>query len=89
MTKVSLPLAIVTGAARGIGANIADRLCAAGYAVALWDFDAEGAASRARELTAAGRQAISARCDVADPAQVAAATEAARKCCIDALPEDP
>ena len=77
MTKVSSPLAIVTGAARGIGANIAERLCAAGYAVALWDFDGEGAAARAHELTASGHRAIAARCDVADAAHVEAATTAA------------
>jgi NAD(P)-dependent dehydrogenase (short-subunit alcohol dehydrogenase family) len=77
MSQDQSPLAIVTGAARGIGANIAERLSAAGYAVALWDFDGEGAQARAVELAAAGRQAIAARCDVADAAQVEAATKAA------------
>lgn len=77
MSQDQSPLAIVTGAARGIGANIAERLSASGYAVALWDFDGEGAQARAVELTAAGRRAIAARCDVADAAQVEAATKAA------------
>ena len=77
MSQDQSPLAIVTGAARGIGANIAERLSAAGYAVALWDFDGEGAQARAVELAAAGRRAIAARCDVADAAQVEAATKAA------------
>ena len=77
MSQDQSPLAIVTGAARGIGANIAERLSAVGYAVALWDFDGEGAQARAVELTAAGRRAIAARCDVADAAQVEAATKAA------------
>ena len=77
MSQDQSPLAIVTGAARGIGANIAKRLSAAGYAVALWDFDGEGAQARAVELAAAGRRAIAARCDVADAAQVEAATKAA------------
>ena len=71
------PLAIVTGAARGIGAAIVDRLVAAGYAVAVWDFDGEGVAAKARELVAAGRQAVSARVDVADATQVEAAAKAA------------
>lgn len=77
MAQDTSPLAIVTGAARGIGANIAERLSAAGYAVALWDFDGEGAQAQADRLTAAGRRAIAARCDVADAAQVEAAAKAA------------
>jgi NAD(P)-dependent dehydrogenase (short-subunit alcohol dehydrogenase family) len=77
MIQDKSPLAIVTGAARGIGANIAERLSSAGYAVALWDFDGDGAEARAAELRAMGRQATSARCDVADAAQVEAATQAA------------
>ena len=77
MTTANPPLAIVTGAGRGIGANIAERLCAAGYAVALWDFDGEGAKARAGELTAAGGKAFSARVDVADATLVETATTAA------------
>lgn len=77
MTEDNQPLAIVTGAARGIGAAIASRLSDAGYAVALWDFDGDGAQARAAEFVAAGRRAIAARCDVADEAQVEAATKAA------------
>lgn len=71
------PLAIVTGAARGIGASIAVRLASAGYAVALWDFDAAGAELQAKALVAAGRKAIAARVDVADAVAVEAATQAA------------
>ena len=77
MTEASKPLAIVTGAARGIGACIAERLAKAGYAVALWDFDGDGAAATARALKEAGYATTSAKCDVADAANVEAATAAA------------
>lgn len=66
-------LAIVTGAARGIGAAIAERLSDAGYSVAIWDFDGQGAADRAAEFVASGRRAIAAQVDVADESQVEAA----------------
>lgn len=72
------PLAIVTGAARGIGAAIAQRLSDAGYAVALWDFNGKEAASTAAQMAAAGRQVISARVDVADEALVESATRDAQ-----------
>lgn len=71
------PLAVVTGAARGIGAAIAQRLSDAGYAVAIWDFNGDGAAAKAAELAAAGRHAIAAQIDVANESQVEAATQAA------------
>ena len=77
MSPQTRPLAIVTGAARGIGADIARRLAEAGYAVALWDFDGEGAAATAASLKAVGHDAIAARCDVVSEADVEAATRAA------------
>jgi NAD(P)-dependent dehydrogenase (short-subunit alcohol dehydrogenase family) len=70
-------LAIVTGAGRGIGAAIAQRLSDAGYAVAIWDFDGAGAETEAARLRASGRQAIAAKVDVADEAMVEAACGAA------------
>jgi NAD(P)-dependent dehydrogenase (short-subunit alcohol dehydrogenase family) len=71
------PLAIVTGAARGIGAAIAQALSDAGYAVAIWDFNGDGAAATAADLTASGRRAISAQVDVAEESQVEDAAAAA------------
>jgi glucose 1-dehydrogenase len=75
--NIEAQLAVVTGAARGIGAAIAQRLSSAGYAVAIWDFNGDGAAATAAELTASGRRAVSAQVDVADESQVKAATQAA------------
>lgn len=77
MSTPAAPLAIVTGAARGIGAAIAERLAAAGYAIAVWDWDGGGAEARAKALSAGGAKAIAAKCDVADAASVEAATKAA------------
>jgi 3-oxoacyl-[acyl-carrier protein] reductase len=64
-------VAIVTGAARGIGAGIAARLAADGIAVALFDLDP--ADTGAQAVRAAGGRALAARVDVADGDQVAAA----------------
>jgi 2-dehydro-3-deoxy-L-rhamnonate dehydrogenase (NAD+) len=47
-------VAVVTGAARGIGLAIADRLLASGAAVALWDFDDRQLAETAPALQTRG-----------------------------------
>lgn len=65
--------AIVTGAARGIGAGIARRLAGDGRAVALLDLDGEGAERVAAELRAGGARAMGLAADVSDEASVAAA----------------
>ncbi len=62
-------VAVITGAARGIGREIAARFLDAGHRVALLDVD--GATLR---RTAGGMSgALAIECDVADPAQVASA----------------
>lgn len=66
-------VAIVTGAARGIGAATAKRLASDGFAVAVLDLDEESAAKTAAEITADGRRAIAVGADVADAAAVSAA----------------
>jgi 3-oxoacyl-[acyl-carrier protein] reductase len=58
--------AIVTGAARGLGLDIARRLLRDGMAVAMVDID-EGVADAASRL---GSHAIAIVCDVRDPGQV-------------------
>lgn len=65
--------ALVTGAARGIGAATAARLADDGFAVAVVDLDADAAVLAAGQINAAGGTAIGIGCDVADEAQVAAA----------------
>src|ERR1700690_723998 len=59
-------VAVVTGAASGIGLSVAQRLAADGIAVALLDRDGTGAAAAAEELSSQGSKAISWDVDVGD-----------------------
>ncbi|MGH4031679.1 SDR family NAD(P)-dependent oxidoreductase [Actinomycetota bacterium Odt1-20B] len=68
--------AFVTGAASGIGREVARRLAAAQAAVVVADFDERGAQDVARELTASGARALAVRVDVTDPESVRRAVEA-------------
>jgi 3-oxoacyl-[acyl-carrier protein] reductase len=68
--------AIVTGAARGIGRAIAERLATDGYAVVIADRDAAAAEQTAAELRQAGQRALAVQVDVADRASVGAMVSA-------------
>lgn len=57
-------VALVSGAARGLGEQVARRLHAAGYKVAVADIDEAGAAAVARSLDAEGQTATALRLDV-------------------------
>lgn len=65
-------VALVTGAASGIGLATAKAFAEAGAAVALVDMNGEAARAVAEQLNAAGHKAIAIQCDVADIAQVEA-----------------
>ena len=71
MSKV----AIVTGAARGIGAATAQRLAQDGFAVAVLDLKADDCADTVSAIEAAGGKALAVGADVSDAEQVQAAVD--------------
>lgn len=75
---VSGRVAIVTGAAGGIGSAIAQALAAAGVAVAALDRDGGAADALAAALRAQGAKAMGIACDIAEEATVHRAFAAAR-----------
>jgi len=68
-------IAIVTGAARGIGAATAIRLARDGHAVAVLDLEEAWCAETVSAITSAGGRAIAVGVDVSSPEQVEAAVE--------------
>ncbi|MFC4950543.1 SDR family NAD(P)-dependent oxidoreductase [Pseudonocardia sp. GCM10023141] len=71
-------VALVTGAAGGIGAGVAARFAAAGAAVVVgYRTGAERAAAAVDRIVAAGGRAVSAAADVTDPAACAALMDVA------------
>jgi 3-oxoacyl-[acyl-carrier protein] reductase len=68
-------VAVVTGAAHGIGREIARAAARHGAAVAAWDVEAEPLEALTQELHAAGGRALAVTVDVTDVEQVGAAME--------------
>ncbi|MFF1869197.1 3-oxoacyl-ACP reductase FabG [Streptomyces sp. CB03911] len=68
-------VAVVTGAARGIGAATALRLAADGYAVAVVDLEEAAGKDTVDKIVAAGGRALAVGADVSDAEQVQAAVD--------------
>jgi 3-oxoacyl-[acyl-carrier protein] reductase len=68
-------VAIVTGAARGIGAATGQRLAQDGFAVAVLDLDEGSAKGTVEAIESAGGRALAVGADVSHSAQVEAAVE--------------
>jgi 3-oxoacyl-[acyl-carrier protein] reductase len=73
--ETSQRVAIVTGAARGIGAATAVRLAADGFAVAVLDLDEAATKQTVDAIVEAGGRAIGVGADVSDADQVQAAVD--------------
>ncbi len=63
-------VAIITGAASGMGAETARYLAGAGASVVVADWNAAGAEAKAAELTAGGAKALAVTVDISDEASV-------------------
>ena len=70
-------VALVTGAASGMGLATAQAFAEAGAAVVLADVREDAVKAEAQKLVATGHKATAVRCDVSDDAQVAATVDRA------------
>ena len=78
MPQLDGKVALVTGAASGIGRSVTLRLASEGAAVAVNDLDGDGLAETVRQVEEAGGRAVAAAGDVRRSGDLAAAIGAAR-----------
>ncbi len=78
MTNETNKIAIITGASRGIGAAVAERLAKDGFAVVInYSGDTKSAEALVRKIEGNGGRALTARADVSDPDAVRGMFDAA------------
>jgi 3-oxoacyl-[acyl-carrier protein] reductase len=73
--KLEKKVAVITGAAHGIGQTLAVAFASEGADLSLWDIDAGGLEETAQDIRQIGRQALSLKSDVTRGGDVAAAVE--------------